>query len=74
MARRNGAQPSRARAKGKRPNPAGGGRPRAKAPEPSMKHYLALAREAEAAGDVVASQNYYQHAEHFFRQLHSPAE
>ena len=40
----------------------------AKAPKKSVEHYLALAREAEAAGDVVGSQNYYQYAEHYFRK------
>ena len=29
--------------------------------------YLGLARDAAAAGDRVAAENYYQHAEHYFR-------
>jgi len=29
--------------------------------------YLALARDATAAGDRIAAENYYQHAEHYFR-------
>jgi hypothetical protein len=29
--------------------------------------YLALARDAAGAGDRVAAENYYQHAEHYFR-------
>lgn len=29
--------------------------------------YLALARDAASAGDRVAAENYYQHAEHYFR-------
>ncbi len=29
--------------------------------------YLALARDASSAGDRVAAENYYQHAEHYFR-------
>ena len=29
--------------------------------------YLALARDASSAGDRVAAENYFQHAEHYFR-------
>jgi hypothetical protein len=29
--------------------------------------YLALARDATSAGDRIAAENYYQHAEHYFR-------
>ncbi len=29
--------------------------------------YLALARDATSSGDRVAAENYYQHAEHYFR-------
>lgn len=59
---------------GPRPNRTNGNRGRAsgpRVPKKSVEHYLALAREAEAAGDVVGSQNYYQHAEHYFRQAQS---
>ena len=31
------------------------------------ERYLALAREAERSDDRVSSENYYQHAEHYFR-------
>tara|TARA_Y100001936_G_scaffold253516_1_gene318659 strand:- start:21510 stop:22010 length:501 start_codon:yes stop_codon:yes gene_type:complete len=31
--------------------------------------YLALAREATTGGDPVKAENYYQHAEHYFRVL-----
>jgi Domain of unknown function (DUF4167) len=31
------------------------------------ERYLTLAREAERIDDRVSSQNYYQHAEHYFR-------
>ena len=57
------AGPKTGRANGNRRNGSG-----TKAPKKSVEHYLALAREAEAAGDVVGSQNYYQHAEHYFRK------
>src|SRR5436853_5925632 len=29
--------------------------------------YVQLARDAQGAGDPVAAENYYQHAEHYFR-------
>lgn len=32
-----------------------------------VEKYLALAREAATAGDPVMAENYYQHAEHYFR-------
>jgi len=32
-----------------------------------FERYLALAREATASGDRIAAENFYQHAEHFFR-------
>jgi hypothetical protein len=35
-----------------------------------FEKYLALARDASSSGDRVASENFYQHAEHYYR-LHS---
>jgi len=32
-----------------------------------FERYLTLAREATASGDRVAAENFYQHAEHYFR-------
>ena len=32
-----------------------------------FERYLALAREATASGDEIAAENFYQHAEHYFR-------
>jgi hypothetical protein len=32
-----------------------------------FERYIALAREAESSGDRVAAENFYQHAEHYFR-------
>jgi len=32
-----------------------------------FERYLALAREAAASGDRIAAENFYQHAEHYFR-------
>lgn len=37
-----------------------------------FERYLALARDASSSGDRVASENLYQHAEHYYR-LHSAA-
>jgi Domain of unknown function (DUF4167) len=31
--------------------------------------YLQLARDAQSAGDTIASESYYQHAEHYFRLI-----
>jgi uncharacterized protein DUF4167 len=35
----------------------------------NYERYLARAREAQAAGDVVEMENCYQHAEHYFRVI-----
>ena len=32
-----------------------------------FERYVALAREAETGGDRIAAENFYQHAEHYFR-------
>jgi hypothetical protein len=42
----------------------GGGNPKA-----SYERYTALAQSSAAAGDPVESENYYQHAEHYFRMM-----
>lgn len=34
-----------------------------------LEKYLALARDASSAGDRVTAENYYQHAEHYFRVI-----
>ena len=36
--------------------------------------YVALAREASTSGDRVASENLYQHAEHYFRVMNAANE
>ena len=33
----------------------------------NYERYLALAREAASNGDTVEAENWYQHAEHYFR-------
>jgi hypothetical protein len=63
---RNTTQPRRfRRAEQPRTNGSGGNAQR------SYEWYVALAREAASAGDVVEMENCYQHAEHFFRTLRS---
>jgi hypothetical protein len=39
-----------------------------------MEKYLALARDASAAGDRIAMENYLQHAEHYYRTLNANGE
>jgi hypothetical protein len=39
-----------------------------------MEKYLALARDASAAGDRIAMENYLQHAEHYYRMLNANGE
>ena len=53
---------------GSRPGANGGGHSTGMSSAQRIERYLALAREAEAAGDVVQSQYYYQHAEHYVRK------
>jgi len=36
-----------------------------------LEKYLTLAREAMASGDRIAAENYYQHAEHYYRVLNA---
>jgi uncharacterized protein DUF4167 len=38
-----------------------------------LEKYLALARDAQAAGDRIAAENYSQHAEHYFRTINANA-
>src|SRR5712691_6260056 len=39
-----------------------------------FERYVALAREAQASGDRVAAENFYQHAEHYFRVMNAQGE
>ena len=36
----------------------------------TYERYLALARAEAQTGDRVAAENYFQHAEHYFRAMH----
>ena len=42
--------------------------------EASYKKYVMLARAAALTGDTVETENYYQHAEHYFRVMNERAE
>ena len=33
----------------------------------SYEHYISLARAAALAGNTIEAENYYQHAEHYYR-------
>ena len=52
----------RGRRRQRRPEHAGNARQR-------YERYLARAREAQLSGDVVEMENYYQHADHYFRVM-----
>ncbi|HEX2115826.1 MAG TPA: DUF4167 domain-containing protein [Alphaproteobacteria bacterium] len=39
-----------------------------------LEKYLALARDASAAGDRIAAENFYQHAEHYYRVISANGE
>ena len=39
----------------------------------SYERYLALAQEEARSGNVVAAENYYQHAEHYYRSMSARA-
>ena len=58
---------------GRNPNFGGGGgeqRPRGNAQQ-LMEKYLQLARDATMQGDRVLSENYFQHADHYYRVLNA---
>jgi hypothetical protein len=38
------------------------------------ERYLGLAREAQSSGDPVSAENFYQHAEHYFRVMNANGE
>ncbi|HZK91240.1 MAG TPA: DUF4167 domain-containing protein [Stellaceae bacterium] len=39
-----------------------------------FERYLALAREAQSSGDRIAAENFFQHAEHYFRTMNANGE
>src|SRR3954462_12527099 len=52
------------------PNFDGGMRPRGNAQQ-LMEKFLAMARDATSMGDRVAAENYFQHADHYYRVLNA---
>ena len=40
----------------------------------NYERYVALAREATLNGDIVEAENFYQHAEHYFRVMRERAD
>ncbi|PLX33455.1 MAG: hypothetical protein C0605_16355 [Hyphomicrobiales bacterium] len=38
-------------------------------PKAKFERYMALARTAKASGETIEAENYYQHAEHYFRDM-----
>jgi hypothetical protein len=40
----------------------------------SYERYLALAHAQSQSGDMIGAENYYQHAEHYFRSMSSDRE
>ena len=40
----------------------------------SYERYLVLAQAQAQSGDVIGAENYYQHAEHYFRSMSSDGE
>ena len=40
----------------------------------SYERYLALAQAQTQSGDVIGAENYYQHAEHYYRSMSSDRE
>ncbi len=51
------------------PESARASRNRAANPQESFTRYIALARAAVASGQTIDAENYYQHAEHYFRSM-----
>ncbi len=44
-------------------------KPHAAEPQQRYKHFIELARAETLRGDTVAAENFYQHAEHFYRAM-----
>jgi len=73
--RRGNPKPQRRRPPRDRPNAAARQRQNGSAGNAhrNYERYLALAREATLAGDPIEAENWYQHAEHYFRVMRERA-
>lgn len=40
-----------------------------RSPQRNYEHYILLARAAALTGNTIEAENYYQHAEHFYRSM-----
>ena len=60
-----------ARSKGTNTNAARSGSNGFQSAQRSYERYLGLAQEEARSGNVVGAENYYQHAEHYFRLMSS---
>jgi hypothetical protein len=58
-----------ARSKGTNTNVARPAPPGFQGAQRSYERYLALAQDEARSGNVVGAENYYQHAEHYFRLM-----
>lgn len=43
-------------------------------PRKAYERYMAMARAAEASGDSVAREQYFQHADHYYRIMNARAQ
>ena len=64
-----GARPKRWEQNGARDNQRG-----SQNAQRSYERYMALAQAEVQAGDIVGAENYFQHAEHYFRMMSSKPE
>ena len=64
MSRRS--QPTRRNEPSRRPRPQTGNAQNA---QRNYERYLALAQAETLAGDRIAAENYFQHADHYFRSI-----
>ena len=46
-------------------------KPNAGNPQQRYQHFLELARVETLRGDMIAAENFNQHAEHFYRSMHA---
>ena len=59
----------RQRKNGKGRQPRSNGRSTSINPRSKYNEYTTRAREAAASGDVIAAENMYQHADHYYRMM-----
>jgi Domain of unknown function (DUF4167) len=68
----NGSRPQGHRPPNQRPSgvrPPGMGRHSAQNAHSNYERYTAMAKDAARRGEVIEAENFYQHAEHYFRVM-----